>query len=784
MAGIPLRGGWGGSNQSLTGLALPGAVPAMPGRTQPPYYGQYDPNQHTLVFGPTTHRIYDYSTSLNTAGPSVLRSSSAMYLDSSGVLQTVGSNVIRYDNTYNGSTWVPAGILIEETSATNFSDPDISAGWWNGFVNCSAGTAVTGITGSAGANQLTPSTSGSASLHYTSNASGTGPSVISAIVKANGYNQYTLREGSAAGVGVVFNLTGSGSVVGSFSANAGADTPSNATITALGGGYYRVSFVGTNTSGSNNFSPAMVVTDAWTSGSGDPWSGYTWTSDGTHGVIVERYQTEIGKSVPSSPIPGTSSGLTRAAETLSITVGAANQVILTFDDLSTQTFSNLTPFSSAQLTPLNRSRILYIDDNAAVAGATYTGTAQGDNTAVAVGAWLQSGDGSSTGANTTTAVGAKLQAGDGSSAGANTATATGHWLQSGTGSSAGANTATATGAELQAGAGSATGSNTATAVGAWLQAGVGSAAGDNTATAAAAPIQARAGTSAGSNTATAVGAWLQSGVGSSTGANTSTATGAELQAGIGSSAGSNTATATGAKLQSGVGSSAGTDTVTGTGHWLQSGVGNAQGDNTSSGYSPGASNVGSSSGTNTATAVGAWLQSGVGSSAGSNTASGVGLVGGVVTGDGLAVGANIAVAIGAWLQTATGTAIGGNVANAVSAVTEADFNADFAEDFSGYPGHALPEASFNNDFNDDFPTYVTPFIVEGVGVSVGGNIATAVSTIEVFIPPVYPPVVVPVKVWHPAQEYHRVQAPRATRIYRRGTELQRRSPLGMKRRYG
>jgi hypothetical protein len=63
MAGIPLRGGWGGSNQSLTGLALPGAVPAMPGRTQPPYYGQYDPNQHTLVFGPTTHRIYDYSTS-------------------------------------------------------------------------------------------------------------------------------------------------------------------------------------------------------------------------------------------------------------------------------------------------------------------------------------------------------------------------------------------------------------------------------------------------------------------------------------------------------------------------------------------------------------------------------------------------------------------------------------------------------------------------------------------------------------------------------------------------
>jgi hypothetical protein len=378
-----------------------------------------------------------------------------------------------------------------------------------------------------------------------------------------------------------------------------------------------------------------------------------------------------------------------------------------------------------------------------VQGATFSpavsniGSSTGSNTAVAIGAWLQSGVGASAGANTVTGVGSWLQSGAGSSAGANTATATGNWLQSGIGSSAGTNTATATGAWLQSGVGSATGSNSALAVGAELDSGVGSSAGTNTASATAAPIQSMPGSSTGTNTATAVGAWLQSGVGSSAGTNTATATGAWVQSGVGSaagvnittgigswlfsgvgaSAGSNTATASGLWLQSGVGSSAGSNTTTATGHWLQSGVGNAQGDNTSSGYSPGVSNVGSSSGTNTAAAVGAWLQSGVGSSSGTNTATAVGLTGGVVTGAGSSVGANIATAIGAWIQSGVGTSIGGNIANGASPLAEADFNNDFAQDFSGYPGAeaGLGTGDFNNDFNNDFAVFHVGRIVSGTG---------------------------------------------------------------------
>jgi hypothetical protein len=127
----------------------------------------------------------------------------------------------------------------------------------------------------------------------------------------------------------------------------------------------------------------------------------------------------------------------------------------------------------------------------------------------------------------------------------------------------------------------------------------------------------------------------------------------------------------------------------------------------------------------------------------------------------------------------------GNVA--LGQAAESDFNNDYDQSFGGYPGAdtGLGQGDFNTDFNDDFAVFHVGQVVSGKGESVGGNIATGVGSTVVFIPPVYPPPPpIPVQVWHPAQEYHRVQAPRATRVYRRGTELQRRPPQGMKRRYG
>jgi hypothetical protein len=196
--------------------------------------------------------------------------------------------------------------------------------------------------------------------------------------------------------------------------------------------------------------------------------------------------------------------------------------------------------------------------------------------------------------------------------------------------------------------------------------------------------------------------------------------------------------------------------------WLQSGVGNATGTNTAVAFSAAVSNVGSSAGSNIATAVGAWVQAGVGSS----------------------VGSNLAAAIASWVQAGTGSSAGSNTAIGEGSFIGAEdhsFDTSFSSsDFSTYT-----TADFGGDFSrSDFSVYYVQNIVSGVGISVGGNIAAAVSTTEVFIPPVFPPVPEVVRLWHPATEYHRVQAPRATRIYKRGTELRRLAPQSMKRRYG
>lgn len=158
---------------------------------------------------------------------------------------------------------------------------------------------------------------------------------------------------------------------------------------------------------------------------------------------------------------------------------------------------------------------------------------------------------------------------------------------------------------------------------------------------------------------------------------------------------------------------------------------------------------------------------------------------GAVTNVGSAAGSNTSTAVGAWIKASVGSAVSGNIASAVS--TQADFNNDYDQSFAGFPGAetGLGTGDFNNDFNNDYAVFHVGNIVSGVGASVGGNIAAAVSSTAIYVPPVTPPApTVAPQVWYPAREYTRVQAPRAVRTYRTGTELKRSTPQGMKRRYG
>jgi hypothetical protein len=232
---------------------------------------------------------------------------------------------------------------------------------------------------------------------------------------------------------------------------------------------------------------------------------------------------------------------------------------------------------------------------------------------------------------------------------------------------------------------------------------------------------------------------------------------------------SNTASGIGAGIAAGVGSAAGTDTASGIGAAIRP-------------------SVGSSAGTDTATAVGvagSAVQAGVGSSAGSNLTSGISPSVAAGSGTAASVGSNIAAAIGRSIQQGVGVSVGANVSTSQIA---ADFNNDFAQDFAGFPGSeaGLGAGDFNTDFNNDFAVFHVGQVVPAIGESTGSNIAVGVGlSLVVEGPPVFPPPPpVPIRIWHPATEYHRVQAPRATRVYRHGTELLRRPPQGMKRRYG
>jgi hypothetical protein len=261
--------------------------------------------------------------------------------------------------------------MLVEGSFTNDSPTDLTA--YNNFNMVITGGA-SDPHGGTSAYTLQPSTGGSGNhLIYIANTNpGNRTTPFSALVKPNGYGQFILRSGTTAGSGAVFNLTGSGSVAGTYNANAGADSVANAAIVQLGA-WYLVSANFTYTSGTNNFSPAYIVlpSSTWTSGDGDPWDNgnHNYNGDGSSIIIYNpQYEASTAQTKVSSEVLGATTS--RSADSISFTMGGATELLFTFDDLSTQTVSGLTPYSVYTIpTTLNRSHILYIDDNALTAAA-------------------------------------------------------------------------------------------------------------------------------------------------------------------------------------------------------------------------------------------------------------------------------------------------------------------------------------------------------------------------------------------------------------------------------
>jgi hypothetical protein len=229
--------------------------------------------------------------------PSFSRASTGMYFNSSGVLTSAAINAPRFDHTYDGTSWISKGLLIEEqrTNLAQRSEDFANAYWVKSNATISGNQAVS-PDGNNTADLFYGPSSGSVSGIYAT----PGGNCISIFAKASGKNWISLTETSLATSGF-FNLsTGTVGTVG-----AGF----TATIQPVGNGWYRCSL-----SKASAFSFFQILVC-------DSDNSFNFTANGTNGVLIWGAQAETG-SFPTSYIPTTTTSVVRSADVCQIT-GAA-----------------------------------------------------------------------------------------------------------------------------------------------------------------------------------------------------------------------------------------------------------------------------------------------------------------------------------------------------------------------------------------------------------------------------------------------------------------------------
>lgn len=209
----------------------------------------------------------------------------------------------RFDHTYNGTSWVSRGLLVEEqrTNVCQYSE-DFSNGFYVKYdvtIGANAGVAPDG---SQTADLIYPTTSGDyrAILHTFSSTNGQSYT-ISFFAKAMGINWVSLPDAIGSNFGARFNL--SNGTIGNVAAGV------NASIQNCGNGWYRCSVTVTAGGGGSIYFAATIS---------DGNTGNNVTKNGTDGVLIWGAQVETG-SFPTSYIPATSASVTRSADVCQIT---------------------------------------------------------------------------------------------------------------------------------------------------------------------------------------------------------------------------------------------------------------------------------------------------------------------------------------------------------------------------------------------------------------------------------------------------------------------------------
>jgi len=246
--------------------------------------------------------------------PSFSRASTGSYFNSSGVLTSASINAPRFNHTYNGTSWVSRGLLVEEQRTNLATNSELfSNASWTKYESSVTANAQTSPDGTNSGFKFIPSANGTLHYLYMNPAMAANTSYTCSVFAKKAeykYLQIGLIYNPTSDCGAQFDLD-AGTVTRQSGQSAGY-TAANAIITNVGNGWFRCSV--TLSAGRSDM--ALNITGSntlWTSGP----SYLSFTGDGTSGIYLWGAQMELG-AFPTSYIPATTA-TTRSADVCQIT---------------------------------------------------------------------------------------------------------------------------------------------------------------------------------------------------------------------------------------------------------------------------------------------------------------------------------------------------------------------------------------------------------------------------------------------------------------------------------
>ncbi len=287
--------------------------------------GNVTSGEYAYIWGAQLESGANLTSYVPTLSASIARSAdvfsetlSGTYFDSSGTLQYATTGVARTNYTYNGSSWVNSGTLIEPaaTNLIKYSTALTQSGFWGGINATVTPGAGTGLDGTTSATSIIESST--TAQHY---LTGPGTTVVASAVYTG--SVYVKQIGSARNFKFTFT-DGGGNFLDLQINPATAAIVSGPTYTTASAAYSNASYVGTllpngwikvSFTFTNNTSTTIAPSYALASG-----ASFNYAGDGSSGLYVWGLQLEAG-SYATSYIPTNSNAtFARAADVFSDTL--------------------------------------------------------------------------------------------------------------------------------------------------------------------------------------------------------------------------------------------------------------------------------------------------------------------------------------------------------------------------------------------------------------------------------------------------------------------------------